>query len=208
MERELPTVTNLYQDDIFANLPNNRGDNFESLWDEKPNTRKWNRRLPISMDADMFEAVQDLIANKDLPFKGSAGTFGRHAVASTILALQNYLSKDVKTLWAALQTNQRRLTAERYVVVAEDQVKEAAELLAVWTASGDWDAVLNDLTFAANHIDDLPQAAWRKRVAHEWLINPDVLELLKVWEESMANESPESWRATLKIFNHWHELVG
>src|SRR5690242_1661567 len=171
--------------EIYSNLPDINVGSFDVLYDDKPRNRRYNRTLSIPVDADMYAAVQDLIANKDLPFQGNMAAFGRHVLASGIDSLRLFLDKDVRTLWSALQASQRKLTAERYVVTSEEQVKEAAELLESWTEAHEWEAVLYDLSFAAQHLDDLPLPAWRRRIANEWLTNRDIKRLLTAWQELM-----------------------
>lgn len=192
----------MFEEDIYHNLPKMNVESFDTLYDDKPRNRRFNRTLSIPVDADMYVAVQDLIASKDLPFQGNMAAFGRHVLAAGIESLRLYLDKDVRTLWSALQSSQRKLTAERYVVTVSEQVKEAAELLEAWTEAHEWDAVLYDLSFAAQNLDELPLPAWRRRVANEWLTNRDVKRLLAVWQELMPEESPETWKKVIKIWRH------
>ncbi len=196
-----------FDDEIKYGLPSLKGvDNFDVLYDEKPHNRRYNRTLSIPVDADMYVAVQDLIANKDLPFQGNMAAFGRHVLAAGIDSLRLYLDKDVRTLWAALQSSQRKLTAERYVVTAEEQVKEAAELLEAWTQSHEWDAVLYDLSYAAQALEDLPLAAWRRKVANEWLTSRELKGLLSVWQELMPEEAPETWRKIVRVWEGFRRV--
>lgn len=196
-----------FDHEIFKNLPDMKVDVFDVLYDDKPKNRRYNRTISIPVDADMYVAVQDLIANKDLPFQGNMAAFGRHVFAAGIDSMRLFLDKDVRTLWSALQSSQRKLTAERYVVTAEEQVKEQAELLEAWTDAHEWDAVLYDLSFAAQSIDDLPQPAWRRRVANEWLTNRDLKRLLSAWQELMPVEAPETWRKVTKIWTHFRRIA-
>lgn len=193
-----------FEQEIYYNLPKMHVDSFDSLYDDKPRNRKYNRTISTPVDADMYAAVQDLIANKELPFQGNMAAFGRHVFAAGIESLRLYLDKDVRTLWSALQSSQRKLTAERYVVTIEEQVKEAAELLEAWTESHEWSAVLYDLSFAAQNLDELPQAAWRRRVATQWLTNRDVKRLISVWQEVMPEEAPEIWKKVVKVLQHFN----
>ena len=196
-----------FDSEIYSHLPAVRTEGFDVLYDEKPRNRKYNRTLSIPVDADMYVAIQDLIANKDLPFQGNMAAFGRHVMAAGIDSMRLFLDKDVRTLWSALQSSQRKLTAERYVVTAEEQVKEQAELLESWTDAHEWDAVLYDLGFAAQMIDDLPQPSWRRRIAREWLTNSDVKRLLAAWQELMPEEAPETWRKLVKTWNHFRRVA-
>lgn len=198
-------MTNEFHDLVFDELPSVRGERFDSLWDTdtKDKKRKWNRHLNAPVDADMYEAVQDLVANPKLPFGGSVGDFLRHSVASTIASLEEYLNKDIKILWSVMQATQRRLTAERFVVTAEEQVKAAVELLEVWTTTGEWNAIHNDLVFHMDQIRQMPQAGWRRRVANEWMNNQPLTQLMAAWEEDMQNEAADVYN---KIAALWGEM--
>lgn len=196
-----------FDDELYHSLPSMNVENFDVLYDDKPRNRRYNRTLSIPVDADMYAAVQDLIANKELPFQGNMAAFGRHVLAAGIDSLRLYLDKDIRTLWSALQSNQRRLTAERYVVTAEEQIRESAELLERWTEAHEWDAVLYDVSYAAQSLDDLPHPAWRRRVAKEWLSNADVKSLLVSWQTLMPEEAPETWRKLLKTWNHFRRVA-
>lgn len=178
---------------------------FDSLWDQdtKPKNRRWNRTLNASVDADMYEAVQNLVASNKLPFGGSVGDFLRHAVANNIEALRDFLDKDTKILWSVLQATQRRLTAERYVVTAEEQVKAAVELLETWSAAREWQAIANDLTFHTSQIKQLPQASWRRRVANEWMISQAMVEMMALWASDMADEDATSYNTVQGL---WAEM--
>lgn len=192
---------------VVSTLPSMKLDDFSTLYDDKPSSRKFNRTISTPVDSDMYAAVQDLIANRDLPFAGNMAAFGRHVFAAGIDSLQLFLDKDVRTLWSALQSSQRRLTAERYVVTAEEQVKEAAELLESWTDVREWDAVYADLSFAAQAITDLPIPAWRRRVANEWLSNREIKRLLATWQELMPEDSPETWRKVINVWNMFRRIA-
>ena len=191
MTRSSPETFDEY---IRPDLPVIRADRFTSLWGEKDPKRRFNRSVPTPMDADMFQAIADLAVNPNLPFNGHVAELGRHVWAAGIESLSNYLSKDTKTLWSALQQIQRRLSAERYAVTAEEQVKEALEMLATWTQSAEWSAVRDDLVFVANQIGDLPSPAWRRRIAREWMTHPTFHSLIKGWEEVMPQEAEETWK--------------
>lgn len=192
---------------IVGHLPRVRGATFDSLYDSKPDDRKWNRNMSWSTDADMYSAVQDLIAHKDLPFNSNLSAFMRHAVAATIESLKLFLSKDTRTLWSAFQASQRRLTAERYALVAEEQVKEAAELLEQWTMAQEWDSVYDDLAYAMQMIEELPLPAWKRRMAKAWVQNPAILRLLLGWQDRMAEQAPAVWKKTRAIFDQLSSIA-
>lgn len=196
-----------FQELIYEVLPDMGPADFTSLYEEKPNSRKWNRHLTTQVDADMFVAAQELASHKDLPFQGNMSALGRHVWAAGIESLRLFLDKDTRALWSALQATQRRLTAERYVATAEEQVKEAAELLSGWTGAHEWDAVYNDMAYALQAIEDLPTQAWRRRVAKMWLISPEVRKLLAGWEQVMNEEAPNIWRRIAGILERMRVIV-
>ncbi len=204
----MPNERILFEDDMYPGLPRVESPKYDVMWDTRSKNRRFNKRVPsTAMDADMFQAIQDLLMNKNLPYAGDIGAFGRDAWASKINSLQGYLSNDSRTIWAALQAIQRRLTAERYVVLIDEQVKEAAELLGAWTAAKEWEAVASDLEFILSQMGDFPNASWRRRVANEWLGSFPLQELMKVWEEDMSVEDPKAWARVVKVWTEFQRLV-
>lgn len=177
-------VMNGYEE-RFNELPDIPSPSHDLMWDVRPKAKQYNKSVRTSMDGDMFQAIQDLLMNKNLPYAGDISAFGRDAWASKIESLEKYLSKDGRTLWSALQAEQRRLTAERYVVVIKDHVKVAAELLVEWTLAEEWDAVVADLEHARAQVEEFPVPAWRRRVAKEWLSSQAVQNLLEIWQVDM-----------------------
>lgn len=197
------------EDQIYRNLPRPRSDNFDILYDEaKPNERKYNRSLHINLDSDTYAAMQDLVANKELPFSGHLAAFVRHCLAAGIDSLHQFLSKDTRTLWSALQASNRRLTAERYAVTADEQVKAGAELLEAWSQVREWGTVAADVLWVKEMIEDLPYPSWRRRMATAWLQNPVVVKLVLSWQDSMGVEEPEEWKKVQEVFEYLREVSG
>lgn len=194
-------------EDIYEGLPAIAEPTYDVMWDTRAKSRRFNKSVRTAMDADMFQAIQDLLMHKQLPYAGDIGAFGRDAWASKIASLQKYLSNDTRTIWAALQAVQRRLTAERYVILIEEQVKEAAELLAAWTSAKEWAAVADDLEFIYAQMDNFPNVAWRRRVAHEWLSNFAIQQLMEVWQEDMAVDDVNAWNRVVAVWTGLQRLV-
>lgn len=180
---------------------------WDIMYDAKPKSRRYSKRSPgFGMDADMYQAIQDLLANKSLPYGGDIGAMGRDAWAHLINSLDTYLTSDARTVWQALQSAQRRLTAERYVVLVETQVKESVDLLASWTDTQEWGAVAGDLEYALAHIADFPPA-WKRRVAAEWLGNYHAQQLMQVWAEDMALSDPAAYERVVRVWREFQSLV-
>lgn len=192
---------------VIESQPLIREDTFQSLWGEKDPKRRFNRSVTTAMDADMFQAIADLAVNPNLPWNGHVAEMGRHAWAAYISSVDHFLSKDTKTLWSALQRIQRRISAEMYAVTAEEQVKEALEILTVWTQSAEWSAVLDDMQFMVDAISDLPSAAWRRRIAREWSTHPQFHTLIREWEEAMRTEASETWVVVKKAIEQLQEMA-
>lgn len=189
-------------EDIYGAVPIA---NFEIMYDAKPKNRRYSKGIRTAMDADMFQAIQDLLLHKDLPYAGDIGAFGRDAWATKIKSLEGYLGPDARSVWSALQSIQRRLTAERYALTIENQVKEAAELMAQWTLAGEWDAVCVDLEFVVQQLEDFPVPAWRRRVAREWMTNAQIQQLLTIWQEDMAGS--QYWERVERAWKVFQRLT-
>jgi hypothetical protein len=193
-----------FDDDIYDGLPAAHVD-FDAMYDVKETKTKYTKGLRTAMTNEMYQCIQDLLANKSLPFGGDTGMFGRHVWGAGIESLKSYLSPEARSHWAALQGIQRRLTAERYVITIEEQVKEAADLLASWTSGQEWDAIAADFDFILGQLEAFPQAAWRRRVAREWMGNEQIQAMMELWAEDMAPANPDAWERVVKV---WHKLEG
>lgn len=200
------TAIGEFEEYINSHLPAANASAFDVMFDVKPKNRRLTKSVRTPMDPDMFQAIQDLLMNKQLPFAGDIGAMGRHVWASGIESLKDYLTSDARTVWSALQSIQRRLTAERYVVTIEDQVKEAAEMMAAWTLAQEWGAVASDLEFVVQQLEDFPSPAWKRRVAREWMTNGTIQQLFKIWEEDMAG-SPAEWGRVERAWKTFQRLT-
>lgn len=203
----MPDKYQFETEDIYTNLPTIGAPTFDTDWGVKAKNRRFTKGTRTAMDADMFQLVQNLLMHPSLPFSGDIGAMGRHAWASLIESLKAYLNAENKTMWSAIQSTQRRLTAERYVTTIEEQVKETADLLSSWTAAREWTAVADDMVFALKQLDDFPSAAWRRRVANEWLGNFQIQQLMKVWEDDMAQGDDQSWDKVVMVWREFQRIV-
>lgn len=178
------------------------------LWDETASTRKYSRTLSIAVDSDMYEAIQNIIAHKNMPFNGSISVFGRHAIAVALDNLKEWLDADQRTIFDTLLRQQRRLTRERFVVEADELVEEQAEFLRFWTDRRKWASVVKDLHAFADEVRQYDMVEWKQHVANRWLQHPQIKGLLKRWENEMAEDDPAAWRKVRDVFAWWEGVAG
>lgn len=201
---------NGYSDEVYRGLP--RGETRRSLdellYDDRTSPKKYTKTMSISMTPDMYQAVQELVGKPALPFEGNMSSAGRHAIGVFLEACQKFLSDDGSSLFSALIRQQRRLTRERYIVTIEDALNQEVDLLRFWTSRNKWNEIVRGLTKFAGEIEDYPVAEWREYAAGIYLHNEGLRSLVRVWEEHMREDSPESWRRVREVHAKMEAIAG
>lgn len=196
-----------FDDEKFLGLPAAEIE-LDTLWDVPPSNKKYTKTWPANIDAEMYQVLQTLANHPALPFQGNNSALARHALASLIDSLRSHLEGGIDTMWNRVYLQQRQLTNERYALHINEILDKQVALLREWTLSGEWQAVLQDLTLAAEAIDKYPNPWWKRRAAQGWLSHEGVRGLRIIWERRMVEESTESWIAIRRVFARWEEMVG
>ena len=178
------------------------------LFDEPSGDRKYNKSVTAQLDEVMWQCVQDLIANKKLPFDGHMATLFRHALAMTIESLEMYLDETGKTLFRSMMDQQRRLTRERIIVTVDALIDSQVENLRFWTGKGDWRMVVRDMRRFIEEVKDYPEPTWREHTAQIWLRHSGVRALSKHWEERMKDDDLKSWQDAVRVQKEWEVMSG
>jgi hypothetical protein len=178
------------------------------LFDEPAGERKYNKSVTFQMDETMWQALQDIIANKNLPFDGHMATALRHALGMTIEALDKHVTENRRTLFREMMNQQARLTRERIIVTVDDLIDKQVENLRFWTSKSNWRMVVRDLSIFQNEVKEYPERAWREHTAQVWLRHGGVKALGKFWEERMKDESLDSWRSVIAVQKKWEDMAG
>jgi len=178
------------------------------LFDESPSGKRYNKSLTIAVSDEMYQTVQDLIANRNLPFAGHMASFGRHAIGIVSEQLEKFLDDDGRTIFRSLMQQQRRLTRERIIVTVDEIIEGQVELLRFWTAKSKWNVVVAEVRSFLGEVQDYPVAEWREHAAQVWLRSPGVKALLSQWNDVMKEDSPKSWRDLVKLQNSFERMAG
>jgi len=185
-----------FADEMYVGLgvPTSTQSLYNMLTDEDSSPRKYNRTLSFATTAEMYQALQDLIAHKDLPFNGSMSAALRHAAAVFIEVNDQFLSDDQRTIFRSLMEQQRRLTRERIIITIDEVIDQQVDHLRFWSHRGKWNLVARDIARFVNEIEEYREPEWREAAAEAWLHNAGVKQLMRLWADKMHEESPESWR--------------
>ena len=194
-------------DEQFHGLPHPTVNMTDTLWITQDNNRKFTRKWPSNIDADMYQALQDLTHDPRLPFQGSGSALARHFFAAGIESLRTFLSADVDVMWRRLLIGRRHLTNEQYVLEIEEQIDKQVDHLRQWSIAGEWETVYSDLQQQAEFIDGFPTPAWKRRAAQGWLKHKGLKTLLKEWETRMQDEAPLVFDKVREVFRYWEELA-
>ena len=200
-------MTSEFADEIYKGLPRPETDVTGSLWDVPPSNKKYTRSWPGSVDAEMYQVLQNLANNPKLPFQGNGSALTRHALAAAIESLSDQLEDGLDTMWERLRTQQRHLTNERYALHIEEILDKQVEFLREWSLASEWEAVLQDLTLADRQMIRYPNMWWRRRAVQGWLKHKGVRSLLEMWEDRMQAESPEAYAKVRRLFEKWDEVA-
>jgi len=200
-------MTGMFDEEIYKGLPTPRVDAESTLWDVPASQRKYVRNWPANVDADMYQALQELAHHRDLPFQGNQSALARHCLAAGIESLRAQLGDGTATMWERLRTQQRHLTNERYALHIGEVLDKQVEFLREWSISGEWRAVQEDLILADNMIKGYPNPWWRRRAVQGWLSHSGVRALMEMWQDRMRNEAPEVWADVQKLFNRWEDVA-
>ncbi len=186
-----------FDDDLYFSLPEvNAGRNLATyVMDEETSPKKFTRTLSVGMTPEMYQAIQELATNKNLPFNGVMNNLGRHAFAAFIDSVDNFLEEDMKTIWRSLMTQQRRLTRERVIVSIDDIIDQQVEQLRFWSHRSKWNEVKRGLARFRDELDGYPNAEWREHAADTWLHHDGVKRLMQLWSTRLVEESPGTWQA-------------
>ena len=204
------TLSKPFSDEIFHGLPKPEVKTSLNslLFDDQTSARKYNRGATINLSSEMYQAMQEAVAHRDLPFEGNMSMLGRHAIGAFLEAVDSFLDDDSRTLFTTMMRQQRRLTRERYVVTVEDLLNQEVELLRFWTAKSKWAEVVRGLTKFLHEVEDYPVAEWREFAANVFLRNEGVRVLIRTWEETMKEDSPDSWRKVRAVHERMERLAG
>ena len=178
------------------------------LFDESPTGKRYNRSVTIQMSDEMYQAAQDLIANRNLPFNGSMAMFGRHAVALTTESLEQFLDRDGRALFRSMMQQQRRLTRERVIVTIDELVESQVELLRFWSAKAKWNMVAKEIAAFLQEVEGYPEVEWREHASQVWLRSTGVKALLRQWGEVMKEDAPKTWREVVKLQSRFERMAG
>ena len=182
-----------YDDEVFRGLGRPQLGINDILHDEESSPRRFTRSVPVQVSPEMYQAIQEIVAHRNLPFNGNMSAFVRHALGITLEQLEEFLAEDSRTIYRALVAQQRRMTRERFVVTIEDSIDQQVDLLRFWTAKGKWAEVVRSMEAFVNEVAEYPVVAWREHAAGMWLRNAALKEQLHVWEQTMKNDSQADW---------------
>ena len=203
-------MTKKYNAELFPHLPPVEAGKalHEYLQDEDTSPKKFTRTVSFATTPEMFQALQELASNRDLPFQGVMGNVLRHAAASFIESVENFLDDDMRTIFRSLMLQQRRLTRERVVITIDEVIDQQVEQLRFWTHRGKWTEVTRGLRRFADELADYPNAEWREHAADVWLHHDGVKTLMRLWASRMAEESPATWAAIREFTSRVETYAG
>lgn len=189
-----------FEDELYPSVASvDVGRAVNTLWDQESSPKKFTRTISFAGTPEMYQAIQELAANRHLPFNGSLAEFERAANAAFIEALDEYLDEDVRSIFRSLMAQQRRLTRERVIVTIDEIVDQQVEQLRFWTHRSKWREIVRQLKKFHEELAEYPQQEWREYAADVWLHHTGVKQIMRLWSERMVSESPTSWEDVRKF---------
>lgn len=197
-------------DEIYAGLPkpNVRRTLNEYLTDEESSPKRFNRTMSFAVTAEQFQAAQEMVVAKGLPFNGNMSDMLRHALGAFTEAVLPHLPDDIRTIFSSLMAQQRRLTRERIIVTIDEVIDQQVDVLRFWTQREKWGVVVRDLSRFMAEVDEYPEAEWREHLAITWLRHDGVKSLMRTWAERMQSESPGEWGRVRRFVDRMEEWAG
>lgn len=178
------------------------------LHDDDTSPRKFTRSYSVSLSPEMYQAIQEVAAHRNLPFQGNMAAFVRHAVGITLEQLELFLDEDSRTIFRSLMKQQRRMTRERFIVTIEDSIEQQVDILRFWTAKAKWTEVARSMSAFLAEVEDYPVSAWREHAAGMWLRNQGLRDLLKVWTATMKVDSAADWQQVEAVYKRMERITG
>lgn len=178
------------------------------LHDEDSSPRRFTRNIPVQVSPEMYQAMQEVVSHKTLPFNGNMSAFVRHAVGITLESLELFLDDNSRTIFRSLMQQQRRMTRERFIVTIEDSIDQQVDILRFWTAKAKWPEVVRGVEAFLAEMQDYPVQVWREHAASMWLRNAGLRDLLRIWEASMKDDSPQDWQAVEQVWKSIQRIEG
>ena len=202
--------SNRFADEVFPGLPGTQARHSLHMYllDEETSPKKYTRTISFATTPEMYQALQELAAHKDLPFQGSMATLERHATASFILAVEEFLDDDMRTIFRSLMTQQRRLTRERIIVTIDEVIDQQVEQLRFWTHRSKWNEVKRGLDRFLVEVSEYPTNEWREHAADVWLHHDGVRNLMRLWAGRLAEEAPNVWQVVRTFTDKLEEYAG
>ena len=199
-----------FTDDIYHGLPapSIKGSLNDLLFDEHSSPKKYTKTMSLSVTAEMYQAMQELVQHPDLPFEGNMSNAGRHAIAGFIEANEQFLAEDGRTIFRSLMRQQRRLTRERIIITIEDIIGQQVDAWQVWSAHGKWAEVLRQFRMFLAEVQDYPVQEWQEHVARVFLRHDGMKALLKSWAVRMKEDSTASWSEVQRLYHKLEEMAG
>lgn len=180
----------------------------DMLFDDSTSNKKYNRTITAALTPDMYQAMQDLVAHRDLPFQGNMSAAVRHALGVFIEGTELFLEEDGRTIFRSLLQQQRRMTRERIIVTIDELIDQQVDTLRFWSARGKWNEVVRGIEVFVAEVSDYPVAEWREHAALMWLQNPGLRALLRSWQSVMKDDQPSAWRSIEKAWKKMEEMAG
>lgn len=201
-------MPNPFEDEIFRGLGRPSLGIQDILHDDETSPRKFTRNHTASYSPEMYQAMQEIVSHRSLPFAGNMSAFIRHAVGITLEQLSLFLDEDSRTIFRALMTQQRRMTRERFIVTIEDSIDQQVDILRFWTAKAKWSEVARTASAFCQEVEEYPISAWREHAATMWLRNTGLRELLKVWAGTMKEDSQADWQEIERVYKMMEGMTG
>lgn len=196
-----------FEDEIFYGLGRPQLSIQDVLHDDATSAKKFTRSHTTAYSPEMFQAMQELAAHRNLPFGGNVSALERHAVGNVLEQLEQFLDENTRTIFRAFMQQQRRLTRERFIVTIEDALEQQVDILRFWTAKGKWGEVVRTAQAFQEEVAEYPVAVWREHAASVWLRNAGLRDLLKVWGNTMKEDSPQDWQAIEQVYKRMERLA-
>ena len=178
------------------------------LHDDDTSPKKFARSYSVSLSPEMYQAIKEIAAHRNLPFQGNMAAFVRHALGITLEQLELFLDDDSRTIFRSLMKQQRRMTRERFIVTIEDSIEQQVDILRFWTAKAKWTEVARSMSAFLAEVEDFPVTAWREHTASMWLRNQGLKDLLKVWTGTMKEDSSTDWQVVEEVWKKMERITG
>ena len=192
-----------FDDEVFRGLGRPALGINDILHDDATSPRKFTKGIPVQVSPEMYQAMQEMVAHRALPFDGNMSAFVRHCVGNNLEELEDFLDDNSRTIYRALVNQQKRMTRERFIVTIEDTIDQQVDILRFWTVKAKWSEVIRGLVAFASEVQEYPVAVWREHAATMWVRNAGLKELLKVWTHIMKEDSPHDWQVVERV---WKEM--